>query len=346
MDASRLSARSVWCRVGVCVVTLLALDQAVRPVLDWSERRRYESGVSVRFGSSDLFLIGPLTEYLREHPVSRRPRVVFFGNSTVWGYSLGDADTISAMYQRLAPQTQVLNLGMNGFQSGGAYLITKDIVDSVDVVYVFDQGSEAHPMLAKLIPVSPEDIARYQLNPPPVTGFVDRAAKAWNLARYSYRLQGAWFGMSARDYLYINKTEWIKSLFGRAVSAHARADWPEAPAEAGIWNAPVAWWRPSANQSRRLAQRYPLVWDFAQLVADHGKHGVIVEYVFEGGARPMSWWDRALLNARFRPHVIVAHLRIPKSWMLDGLHFNPSGSLAVAKLLHEKTARAFGLPPG
>lgn len=342
-----MTARSVWLRLGVCALTLIAVDQAVRPALDRAERRRYDSGRAVRFGSSDLFLIGPLTEYLREHPAGSRPRVAFFGNSTIWGYSLPEEDTVPAMFQHLAPRTQVINFGTNGFQSGGAYLITKAVADSIDVAYVFYQGVRAHPMLAKLIPVSPEDVVRFELEPPRPPGLADRIAGRWQLARYSYRLQGGWFGMSARQCLYVHKTDWIKSLFGRPVSAHpALLDRPDAPVEAATWQAEKAGRPPSAEEAKRVAARYSLLWDFAQVMIRHRKHGVFIECEFEDSVRPMSESDRALLNALFAPHVVVARLWIPKSWIYDNQHLNRAGAKALAELLHAQTADACGLPRG
>ena len=165
MSAPRapLTAASVWRRIGVCLLALAVVDQAVLPILRAAEARRYESDVPVRFENSDLFVIGPLTAYFKEHPVGRKPRVVFFGNSFVWGYGVDGHETLPAMFQRLEPSARVFNFGINGFESGNAYLMSKAIIDAVDTVYLVHIGEHANPILAQLIPVSQEDIARFHL---------------------------------------------------------------------------------------------------------------------------------------------------------------------------------------
>ncbi|MBI2094013.1 MAG: hypothetical protein HYT88_04750 [Candidatus Omnitrophica bacterium] len=316
-SSAELSVGSVARRLAVCFLTLLLLDYGVGPLLRQAEHRRYDSGVPVRFGSSDLFLIGPLSDYLRKHPVGARSRVAFFGNSSIWGYGLTPQETVSAAFQRLSPRTQVFNFGMNGFEMGSAYLMAKAVIDAVDVFYVFDLGSRAHPMLPRLIPVSVEDAQRFGLEQPPA---LEQAFNArlgfWKLHRYANRLQGAWFGSSMRQYVYLNKSKWIQKLLEKQPGQLTGTSVELQPVlETGHWQAKIAFWKPREKE----------------------------KYEYAGGKRSMSSRDQALLNAQFRPYVLVASLKIPSSWLLDGQHYTASGATAVAKVLYQNTAKPLGL---
>ena len=347
MDASGTLRRSVWRRLAVCLAVLAVVDHAVVPVLNVAEVKRYESDVQVRFENSDLFLLGPLAQYLQEHPVGPRPRAVFFGNSVIWGYALNAQAAIPSQFQRLAPDVRVLNFGVNGFETGSAYLMSKAIIDAVDAFYLFPIGDDAHSLLPKLIEVSAEDAQRFNLTlPSRFERAFDRLIGFWRLRRYSYRLQGAWFGTSSRQYVYLHKGEWVRRLLGQGAPGIGAGPegLPPAPRELAGWDAPVAEQEVSPEEAARLAGRYPLVWEYAQLLQRHRKYGAIVELA--RGTATISREDRGLLNAYFHPYVIVAQLSVPDSWFIDNVHCTEEGTLAVAWTLYEHTAKAFGLREG
>jgi hypothetical protein len=179
-------------RLLFAIVALAAIDLFIPGLLQRLEVARYESNREFRFENSDLFSLGPLVQYLLEHPRADRARVVFFGNSVVWGYFLEPNDSVPAQFQRLTPEARVFNLGINGFESGSAYLITKNIIDAVDTIYLFHVGGTAHPMLPQLVTVGPGDVARFTLTPPDdVEVRLGGLLGFWHLYRDAYRLQAA-----------------------------------------------------------------------------------------------------------------------------------------------------------
>jgi hypothetical protein len=318
-------------RLLVAVACLVAVDPLVTRVLAPAERVRYESSRLLRFENSDLFPLGPLVEYLREHPIGSRPRTVFLGSSVVWGYLLRPGQTLPAQYQRLVPEVRVLNLGINGFDSDSAYLITKQIVEAVDVLYLFESGRRAHYQLPQLIPVDDADLARFGLRAPDRwPRWLQECLGFWRLYHYSYRLQAAFLGTSTRVFLYLNSGN-LKSLF-----RDRSRDVPEAPpavtpGDVAI-DAPVALAAPSPDRLRALAARRPLLWDYAALVQGHGKRAVVVQ---ADGRNPLTAEDRADLNAHFQPHVRFVRLHVRPSLLLDGQHLTAAGAAAVAAALRD-----------
>jgi hypothetical protein len=323
------SERSAWRRVGVCVVALAALDQAVLPILRVAEHRRYErpsAGRSdhparPRFASSDVFALGPLIAYLREHPDRRAPRAVFLGNSIVWGYGVRDEASIPAVFQRLAPELDVFNVAVNGFRNGDAYVITKALAGAAEVFYWFhlDEGPQAQPLLPRVVDVSAEDAARFGLTPSPAPTALDRLTDCWRLHRYAYRLQAAWFGTSLRQCLYRR----ISAALGRRGVADGAA-----PVEA----------RPAAPVTAATAQDVQLLWDYAAVVRSRGARAVIVEIDGLGG--PMiTPSDRDAFNRAFAPEVVALALEAPEAWrMPDGRHLTPEGCRAIAEQLAAEAA--------
>lgn len=323
-------------RILFAVGFLTLLDPFVVPTVQRLERSRYESDRLFRFEYSDLFAIGPLVEYLRENPQGQRPRVVFFGNSVVWGYWLQPRETIPAQFQRLSPKSKVFNFGVNGFESGSAYLITKAIIDSIDVTYLFHVNGPANPILPRLIPVSPGDVRQFVLTP---ADSLERSLEDligfWSLYRYSYRLQAALFGTSTRLYLYLNKGRILEALREMYPSRGASDPGPmsggEVQGDVKI-DSRISRDTPSVGQVRELAVKYPLLWEYAQLIRDHAKIGIVVE--IEGYGVAVEDADRADLNAHFHPNVLFVKLRVPQELrQADGLHLSPAGTSAVASSL-------------
>jgi hypothetical protein len=312
-------------RLIAAVVVLAALDPFVPRMLERAERARYEGAGVFRFAYSDLFGIGPVTEYLREHPRGDRPRAVFFGNSIVWGYHLPEQDSLPVQFQRRNPSTRVLNFAVNRFGIGSAALMLKDVIDSVDLVVFHASGGQVDRGLASIIPVSDEDVAKYRLDPPDrVEQRLEAALGTWRLYRFSYRLQLAWLGTSTRYYVYLHKG----SLTGRA-PAEDYAPNPPAPAGPRVLRAIGDADLPAARL-RELAAAEPVLWDTASLVRSHGKRA-IVWGIDNATAGPRANWTD--LNRAFLGSCVFATIAVPPEMMIDELHLSANGSAAVAEVL-------------
>src|ERR1051325_649201 len=120
-------------RLLVALIVLAVVDLFVPSLRDRLESARYDGrDTPTRFENSVRFGLGPMVQYLREHPKSNRPRTLFLGNSILFGYGIDVRDAIPAVYQRLSPGEKVLNASMNALDLGSAYLIAKSVADSVD----------------------------------------------------------------------------------------------------------------------------------------------------------------------------------------------------------------------
>lgn len=334
-----------WRRLLVCVIGLALADLAVVPLLRRAEAARYESDRQMRFENSDLFMLGPLTDYLLEHPKGDRPRAAFFGNSIVWGYGLNADQAMPSVFQRLRPDTRVLNFAVNGFETGNAYLISKALLDAVDTFYVFPIGTHANAMLPQLIPVAQDDLARFGLRPPSTAERLMRRCTAWwKLPRYSYRLQAAWFGTSTRQYVYLRKGEIARRMLRGHVplKRHVSPEDPVEPAspalpkEEATWSAPLAP-RVTEADAERVRAMQPLLWEYAELLASHRKRGVLIEV---GPHMRLTDEERGVFNARFAPFVTIAKLTVPESWCYDGTHFTAEGAAGVAAALAKRAGPA------
>lgn len=319
---------------------LAALDQAVIPVLQHSESRHYQALHGDRFPESDLFPLGPLVEYLQEHPRGQPPRVAFLGDSRVWGYLLEPDESIPAAFQRLTPDVQVLNLGINRFRAGSSFLVSKQLLDSVECFYLFfhddPQQQQADPLLPTLIPVDPEDAARFGLRLPsrPQRWF-DDIGRRWRLARYSYRLQAAWFGTSTRQFCYLTLRRLMAhhSLTRHATAVHGS---DASSAAAAVYRIPMQAGPLPPDAQQRLAQRYPFLWRYAELLAHHRVHGFFIELAQADSAMPEE--DAALVNAQFRPYVAVVRLAVPTAWLMDDhKHVTAEGAAGIARSLAQMT---------
>ncbi len=329
---------------------LVLVDPLLVPTIRRLEHSRYESDRPFRFENSDLFGVGPVVAYLREHPRGQRSRVVFFGNSIVWGYGLQPWQTVATQFQQMVPRSKVFNFGVNGFGSGSAYLITEAIIDSIDVVYLFHVDGPPHPILARLIPVSTSDARRFGLAPTdPLEQSLEGLLGVWKLYRYSYRLQAAMFGTSTRVYFYLN----TKQILGGIWEGLLEQPMLEGPIDPGAMSgrqnqhevqvdSRVSRDRPSNDRVRSLAAKYSFLWEYAQMIRAHGKVGVIVEIA--GYVTALQDSDRADVNAHFYPHVLFVKLHIPRELQTDAMHFSPGGARAVAKSLFVATAALAHLP--
>jgi hypothetical protein len=309
---------------------LLLLDRAVPPLLERAERRHYESGTVFRFENSDLFALGPFVDYLRDHPQHGRRRVVFFGNSMLFGYFLSPAQAIPAQYQRFDPEARVYNAAINGQELGTGYLVGKDILGDVDVLYVQVIGAKANPLLPSLIPIDDADLRRFQLTPPNRVEQRLQSAlgRVWNLYRLNYRMQAALFGTSTRVHLYMYKRD-LAHLFRVPLLR------PDAVAEGGAAGVSVRAPRiagPVASGSE--TQR--LMIDLAKLARARGKRVVFI--AFEWDNSPLGDAEAGAFNASFAPWAETVIVHLPAAVTIDGEHANPAASARVAELLaqHER----------
>ena len=318
-------------RLVIAVAALVAADRFEPALLRSMEEARYEDPAKdFRFENSDLFGLGPLVAYLREHPRGRLRRVLFFGNSITYGYLLSAADALPARYQRLDRSAKVFNVGINGFETGSSFLIAKAAIDSVDLVYVLRQGvASAHPILPKLIPIEDADLAQFHLSAPnEAERMLSRVANYWRLYRDAYRLQAALFGTSTREYIYLHKGAVARSLVARVRAAES----DRAPSEASVTiDAPVSVAVPDARRQARWRELNPDLWTFADLFARRRKQ--IVFLYLPGYSEGLEDDEIGDFNRVCAPYARVLVLHVPAPLTFDGQHLTSAGGAQVARAL-------------
>jgi hypothetical protein len=330
-------------RLAVAVLLLVAVDQVEPRILSSLETARYEDPTTdFRFENSDLFGVAPLVDYLQEHPRGRQPRVMFLGNSVTYGYALDVKDAVPAQFQQLLPSHKVFNVGVNAFEAGSAYLVAKAAIGSIDEAYLLSRTYPvANPLMAKLVDVEPADRAAFALAEPPgrLDQLLVRTLSSWRLYRDSYRLQAALFGTSSRQFIYLNK-----SRFARAVIAPLRAQEPTATTGPAIEaTTPLAPAMPPPSRIAALrAAGPPLVWQFADLFARHGRTLALLQ--LPGYAEWLPEAELADFNRVAHPHVRIVRLRIPTEWMFDNVHVTADGARAVAQVLAQERRRFLDQP--
>jgi hypothetical protein len=335
-----LSRGSILTRLAVALLSLAVIDAFIPAWLAHAERARYEGSRVFRFTYSDIFAFGPFVEYLRDHPVGTRPRVVFLGTSVVWGYRLREEDSIPNQFAARAPSAQVLNFAaaLTGLGTDGGYLVVKDIIDAVDVVYVYVAGVGAHPRLGRLIPVEKSDVEEFALEAPdPLERRLQEALSFWKLYRYSYRVQAALFGTSTRNFVYSHKTTPFRS------GAAPPQDVAREPDDVARGVVPFEYQPVSATTweaCRGLEAADPWLWRYAQLVRTRAKRAVFYKLGLPGERSSGADWNA--MNGCFRGSVAFITARAPRDRMIDHVHLSPSGSRAVAEMLHTATVAAFG----
>jgi hypothetical protein len=326
----------------IFVVVWLALFDQFVPVLQRRlEYQRYERREVTRFENSDLFPLGPLVAYLREHPHSSKPRVGFFGSSVIWGYGAPASDAVPARFQEFVPNVKVLNLAVNGFRLGSGYLIAKAVLGSVDRLYIQVQGGGANPLLPSLIPVDEADRIELELPAPNnIEKQLEAVASSWRLYGATYRLQAALFGTSTIQYLYLNKGRWARSFIeyvrpSRGILA-APVEIPgllsaqESLPEAQII-VPRAEVPPGVTRRDELRRQYPLLWKFEEMARSNKTR---MTFLLLGPAiDDRSNRDFADLNATFAPFAEVLNVRYPASLAYDGVHLSDGGARRVAEAL-------------
>ena len=318
-------------RLVLMLLWLIVFDQFVPPLLEVLERRHYEGTSTFRFENSDLFALGPLVQYLRDHPRHEHRRVVFFGNSMIFGYFLKPDEAIPAQYQKQQPGTRVYNAAINGQEMGTGYLVGKDILDSVDVLYIQAVGARANEMLPSLIPVDDADLRRFHLPPPDRVEARLQAwlGRVWRLYRYNYRLQAALFGTSTRVYAYMHKRD-LARLF--RVPLLQPASWPAARGQISL-RAPRAVWSAAALPplSKSGGAAAALQSDLAQLAREHGKRVVFIQ--FEWANSVPNDAEVGAFNAAYAPFAETVIVHIPPEVAFDGMHPTPAAAAQIAEAL-------------
>jgi hypothetical protein len=250
-------------RLIAALITLIIVDLAVPGVLRRLETSRYEDpSRDFRFENSDLFGIGPLVDYLREHPEGRQPRVMFIGNSVTYGYGLTAAEAVPGQYQRLDRGEKLLNVGVNGLDLGSAYLITKATLGAVDHVYLLSRTALVdEPLIGNRIPMDAEDARRFGVPAADrLEASLRRIAQHWALYRDSYRLQAALFGTSSRQFIYLHKGDLARALFSVAGAQPLAAT----PADGASATAPMAAGMPTDQRLSAMRENSPpMLWSFA-----------------------------------------------------------------------------------
>ena len=318
-------------RLVLVLFWLIAIDQAVPLLLEHLERRHYEGTRTFRFENSDLFALGPLVQYLRDHPQHAHRRVVFFGDSMIFGYFLKPDEAVPAQFQKLQPDARVYNAAVNGQEIGTSYLVAKDIIDSVDVLYVEVVGGRANPLLPSLIPVDGSDLRRFHLEEPNrvETRLESWLGRVWHLYADNYRLQAALFGTSTRVFVYMHKKDALNALRGFVANASSPEVWPAIQGQISV-RAPR---KPGQVLDRNEQQRIKN--DLAMLARAHHKRVVFVEFEWTNNATD---GEDAAFNAAYAPYAETVIVHVPPSVTFDGQHLVPVSSAAVAAALaaHEE----------
>lgn len=312
------------------VLTLLWLalfDALVPSLVRTLEKRRYEGSSPFRFESSDLFGLGPFVSYLRDHPRGDRPRIVFFGNSIIFGAGVSTADTIPSQYQRLRPDVRTFNAAVNGDGFGTSYLVAKAILDSVDVLYVQVIGRTAHPLAASLIPVDEPDARAFGLQTPdPVeSGLQTAAGRLWRLYGFHERLQAALFGTSTRNFLYQRAKELRSPASNHAQPSHGGQIGFRVPRAAAVTGA--------------LTEHHEVLRKFAELARSRRKRIVFMALEYSGGK--VNDAPIAEFNTLYAPYAEMVVITIPPGITHDGMHPTPAGCREIAAVLlrHERQRR-------
>ena len=332
-------------RLIVALLVLLVVDAFVPSALRRLEEARYEDvGTDFRFENSDLFGVGPLVEYLGERPAGRQPRVMFLGNSVIYGYGLSAADAVPGQYQRLHRTEKVFNTGVNGLDAGSIYLVAKAAIPAIDRLYVLSRTYDPRTpiMVGGRVPIDNEDATRFGVSiPGAIEDRLQSVADQWALYRHSYRVQAALLGTSARQYLYLHKGAVARRLFATltALTTGAQPDDTEV-----LTTAPLAAEMPGPDRLRDLRNASSgLLWSFGELARSHRKTLVILQ------VPGFSEWlpDANAIgdfNRVYFPFARVVMLSPPAAQMSDGMHLTAAGSAAAALALSRERAVYESLP--
>ena len=329
----------------VAVLFLFVVDAFVPSALRRLEEARYEDVVQdFRFENSDLFGVGPLLAYLAERPAGRQARVMFLGNSVIYGYGLSAAEAVPGQYQRLHRSEKVFNAGVNGFDAASIYLVAKAAISAIDRIYVLSRTYDAGTpiMVGRRVAIDDEDARRFGVPmPDPIEEQLQRVADQWALYRHSYRLQAALLGTSARQYLYLHKGTFARRL----VTTLTARTITEQPVDTEVLaTAPLAAEMPGPERLRDLRSvSSDLLWSFGELARSQGKALVILQV--PGFSEWLPDADAvADFNRVYFPFARLVLLSVPAAQMTDGMHLTAAGSAATALALSRERAVYESLP--
>jgi hypothetical protein len=304
-------------RLIVCVLCLAAFDRFVPALLQHAEHQRYERTAAFRFQTSDLFGLGPLVAYLREHPRGDRPRTMFLGNSVIFGYGLAPEAAVPGVFQGLHPDTTVLNAAINGFELGSNELIAAAVATAIDRFYILRGSDKVEPRLGLIVPLTASD-TRFE-QPNSLEQRLRSRLGFWNLCTSTYRLQAAWFGTSTREYIH-------RRIRPRSERTFASADGHVAVASPRSASVP--------NQARldELRRRDQPLWNLCRLLTPGPQRIVVLQI---GAPEPGSDGEHEIadFNAACEPAARIITLVIPAALMYDGRHLTPIGARRVAEAL-------------
>jgi hypothetical protein len=328
-------------RLLFALMWLVVLDQFVPPLLRVVEKHHYEGNATLRFPASDVFALGPAVSYLREHPHGDRPRMIFLGNSVIFGFGLDPEDAAPAQFERLQPPRHAWNMAINNSLMGTSYLIYKDVIDSADCAFIQFYGVRADATLPALIPVEDSDVARFHLRTPdPMEKRLESGLGViWHLYGLNYRLQTALFGTSTRQSLYINKRNLVLSLIAHVhrLSSDARPVWQSGNGAQVEMHVPHASAMPDERASQMLRRTQSLLWSLGTLAKAHGKHTVLIHLDMSGQVF-ISESAAGEFNALFAPFAEIVQIKIPRALMFDGQHMTPEGARSFAHALARVTS--------
>ena len=332
-------------RLMVAVLLLFMVDVLVPSTLRRLEDARYEAvDQDFRFENSDLFGVGPLVAYLAERPAGPQPRVMFLGNSVIYGYGLSAAAAVPGQYQRLHRSEKIFNAGVNGFDAGSIYLVAKAAIPAVDRIYVLSRTLDPRTriIVGGRVPIDNEDRRRFGVPAPDaMEEQLRRGADRWALYRQSYRLQAALFGTSARQYVYLHKGAMARRLLATVTAATTGAQPVDAEVSA---TAPVAAATPGPERLVALREASSgLLWSFGELAQRQRKTTAILQV--PGFSDWLADEDAvADFNRVFFPFARVVMVSVPAAQMSDGMHLTAAGSAATALALSRERAVYESLP--
>jgi hypothetical protein len=74
----------------------------------------------------------------RDHGMKKKPRIIFIGDSFVWGYDVEQEERFTEKLQQLLPDHEVFNFGVSGYGTDQEYLVLKKYFNSYkpDIVFL------------------------------------------------------------------------------------------------------------------------------------------------------------------------------------------------------------------
>lgn len=79
-----------------------------------------------------------------DHKEKHKPRIVFVGDSFVWGYDVEQEERFTEILQGMIPDWEVINLGISGYGTGQEYLLLEQQFEfyKPDIVFLIFTGTD------------------------------------------------------------------------------------------------------------------------------------------------------------------------------------------------------------